>query len=97
MSFEENESELTENFASLGVDLNKLVAQNKISLDYVHLDKNEIAEAGDYDLDGLFIRLDYAIQAIGAKRVVLDTIEALFSGLLIPLFYVPSCAAFSAG
>ncbi|WP_312518335.1 circadian clock protein KaiC [Anaerospora sp.] len=81
MSFEENESELTENFASLGVDLNKLVAQNKISLDYVHLDKNEIAEAGDYDLDGLFIRLDYAIQAIGAKRVVLDTIEALFSGL----------------
>ena len=81
MSFEENEIELAENFASLGVDLNKLVAQNKINLDYVHLDKNEIAEAGDYDLDGLFIRLDYAIQAIGAKRVVLDTIEALFSGL----------------
>lgn len=81
MSFEENETELAENFASLGVDLNELVAQNKISLDYVHLDKNEIAEAGDYDLDGLFIRLDYAIQSIGAKRVVLDTIEALFSGL----------------
>lgn len=81
MSFEENEIELAENFASLGVDLNKLVAQNKINLDYVHLDKNEIAEAGDYDLDGLFIRLDYAIQTIGAKRVVLDTIEALFSGL----------------
>lgn len=81
MSFEENETELAENFASLGVDLNELVAQNKISLDYVHLDKNEIAEAGDYDLDGLFIRLDYAIQSTGAKRVVLDTIEALFSGL----------------
>ncbi|WP_312203170.1 circadian clock protein KaiC [Anaerospora hongkongensis] len=81
MSFEENETELAENFASLGVDLNELTAQNKINLDYVHLDKNEIAEAGDYDLDGLFIRLDYAIQSIGAKRVVLDTIEALFSGL----------------
>lgn len=81
MSFEENETELAENFASLGVDLNELAAQNKINLDYVHLDKNEIAEAGDYDLDGLFIRLDYAIQSIGAKRVVLDTIEALFSGL----------------
>lgn len=81
MSFEENETELAENFASLGVNLNELAAQNKINLDYVHLDKNEIAEAGDYDLDGLFIRLDYAIQSIGAKRVVLDTIEALFSGL----------------
>jgi circadian clock protein KaiC len=81
MSFEENETELAENFASLGIDLNELVAQNKINLDYVHLDKSEIAEAGEYDLDGLFIRLDYAIQAIGAKRVVLDTIEALFSGL----------------
>lgn len=81
MSFEENETELAENFASLGVDLNELTAQNKINLDYVHLAKNEIAEAGDYDLDGLFIRLDYAIQSIGAKRVVLDTIEALFSGL----------------
>lgn len=81
MSFEENETELAENFSSLGVDLNELVAQNKINLDYVHLDKSEIAEAGEYDLDGLFIRLEYAIQSIGAKRVVLDTIEALFSGL----------------
>lgn len=81
MSFEENEAELTENFASLGVDLNMLVAENKLFLDYVHLDKSEIAETGEYDLDGLFVRLDYAIRTTGAKRVVLDTIEALFSGL----------------
>lgn len=81
MSFEENETELAENFASLGVDLNALVLQKKISLDYVHLDKSEIAETGEYDLDGLFIRLDYAISSTGAKRVVLDTIEALFAGL----------------
>lgn len=81
MSFEENETELAENFASLGVDLAELVAQRKISLDYVQFEKNEITETGEYDLEGLFIRLDYAINAIGAKRVVLDTIEALFSGL----------------
>lgn len=81
MSFEESEAELTENFASLGVDLNHLVKQKKICLDYVHLERSEITETGDYDLDGLFIRLDYAISSIGAKRVVLDTIEALFSGL----------------
>lgn len=81
MSFEENESELAENFASLGIDLNGLIAQKKLSIDYVHMEKSEIAETGEYDLEGLFIRLDYAIKAIGAKRVVLDTIEALFSGL----------------
>jgi len=81
MSFEENETELAENFASLGIDLNKLVAEEKLSLDYVHVDKSEIAETGEYDLEGLFIRLDYAISSIGAKRVVLDTLEALFSGL----------------
>lgn len=81
MSFEENETELTENFASLGIDLNDLIAKKKLSLDYVHLDRSEIAETGEYDLEGLFIRLEYAINSIGAKRVVLDTIEALFSGL----------------
>jgi circadian clock protein KaiC len=81
MSFEENEAELAENFFSLGIDLNELVAQKKISLDYVHLDKSEISETGEYDLEGLFVRLDYAINSISAKRVVLDTIENLFSGL----------------
>ena len=81
MSFEEKSKELTENFASLGFDLNALVAEEKIVLEYIHIDKNEIEETGEYDLEGLFIRLGHAIDSIGAKRVVLDTIEALFSGL----------------
>ena len=81
MSFEENEKELAENFVSLGIDLGKLMAEKKVFLDYVYFDKSEITEAGDYNLEGLFIRLEYAINSIGAKRVVLDTIEAIFSGL----------------
>jgi circadian clock protein KaiC len=81
MSFEEKSEELTKNFASLGFDLDDLQSRNKIALDYVHIDKSEIEETGEYDLEGLFIRLGLAIDSIGAKRVVLDTIEALFSGL----------------
>lgn len=81
MSFEEKSGELVTNFASLGFDLNELTASKKLALDYVHIDRSEIEETGDYDLEGLFIRLGYAIDSIGAKRVVLDTIEALFSGL----------------
>jgi circadian clock protein KaiC len=80
MSFEEKSEELTKNFASLGFDLNELVARQKLALDYVHIDRSEIEETGIYDLEGLFIRVAYAIDAIGAKRVVLDTIEMLFSG-----------------
>ena len=80
MSFEEKSEELTKNFASLGFDLNELVARKKLVLDYVHIDRSEIEETGMYDLEGLFIRVGYAIDAIGAKRVVLDTIEMLFSG-----------------
>lgn len=81
MSFEEKSEELSENFASLGFDLDDLAARNKLALDYVHIEKSEIEETGEYDLEGLFIRLGYAIDSIGAKRVALDTIEALFSGL----------------
>ena len=81
MSFEENENELAENVASLGIDLKGLMAEKKIFLDYVYFDKSEITETGDYDLEGLFVRLDYAINFIGAKRVVLDTIEVLFAEL----------------
>lgn len=81
ISFEENEEELTQNFSSLGIDLSQLVEQKKIYMDYIYFDKSEIAETGEYDLDGLFVRIDYAIKSVGAKRVVLDTIEALFSGL----------------
>jgi circadian clock protein KaiC len=81
MMFEENASEITTNTRSLGFDLDKLVTEKKIVLDHVYIERSEIEETGDYDLEGLFIRLGYAIDSIGAKRVVIDTIEALFGGL----------------
>ncbi len=81
MSFEESEEDLKKNFASLGFDLNELSARKKVSLDYVHIERSEIEETGEYDLEGLFIRLGHAIDSVKAKRVVLDTIEALFAGL----------------
>ena len=81
MTFEESAAELTANVRSLGFDLDKLVRQKKIALDFVYIERSEIEETGEYDLEGLFIRLGHAIDAIGAKRVVLDTIEALFAGL----------------
>ncbi len=81
MAFEERTEELATNFASLGHDLNALVAQKKLVLNFVHIERSEIEETGEYDLEGLFIRLGNAIDSISAKRVVLDTIEALFSGL----------------
>ncbi|GAC1589836.1 MAG: circadian clock protein KaiC [Ginsengibacter sp.] len=81
IAFEEKSEELAMNVASLGFDINKLVKQKKIRIDHVHIDRAEIEETGEYDLDGLFIRLEHAIDSIGAKRVVLDTIENLFSGL----------------
>ena len=81
LMFEENAKELTANVRSLGFDLEKLVAQKKILLDHVHIERSEIEETGEYDLEGLFIRLGHAIDTIRAKRVVLDTVEALFAGL----------------
>jgi circadian clock protein KaiC len=81
MTFEENTDELAQNFAPLGFDLKALVAKKKLELDFVQVERSEIEETGEYDLDGLFIRLAYAIESNGAKRVVLDTIEALFAGL----------------
>ena len=69
--------ELVANAASLEFDLDKLAREGMLAIDHVHVDPNEIAETGDYDLEGLFIRLKYAIESIGAKRVVLDTIESL--------------------
>lgn len=81
MAFEEKAEELELNVASLGFNLPKLQKDGLIKIDHVHIDKSEIEETGEYDLDGLFIRLGYAIDTIGAKRVVLDTIENLFSGL----------------
>jgi circadian clock protein KaiC len=81
MAFEETAEDLTRNVRSLGFDLDNLVDQNKLVVDYVSVERSEIEETGEYDLEGLFIRLGHAIDSIGAKRVVLDTIETLFGGL----------------
>ena len=81
MAFEETEVELKANVASLGFDLAGLVRRKQIVLDYVHLERSEVQESGDYDLEGLFVRLNHAIDSIGARRVVLDSLEALFASL----------------
>ncbi len=81
MAFEETEAELKANVASLGFDLAGLVRRKKIVLDHVHIERSEIQETGEYDLEGLFVRLNHAIDSIGARRVVLDTLEALFAGI----------------
>jgi circadian clock protein KaiC len=81
MMFEETAQELVANMKPLGFDLDKLQRQKKVALDYVRVERHEIEETGAYDLEGLFIRLGYAIDSIGARRVVLDTVEALFAGL----------------
>jgi circadian clock protein KaiC len=81
MAFEETTPDLASNFASLGYDLKALAAQKKLVIESVHIERSEIEETGQYDLEGLFIRLNLAIDSIGAKRVVLDTVEALFSAL----------------
>ena len=80
MTFEETGDEMTKNVASLGFDLKALAARKKIMMDYVKIEPAEIQETGAYDLEGLFVRLQYAVDKIGAKRVVLDTLEAIFSG-----------------
>ncbi|MBC8871021.1 MAG: AAA family ATPase [Planctomycetes bacterium] len=80
LSFEETEAELAANVASLGWDLQELVETQKLALDQIYLERSEIQETGEFDLEGLFIRLGAAIDSIGAKRVALDTLEAIFSG-----------------
>ena len=81
MAFEETDAELKANVASLGFDLAGLVRRKQIALDHVQVERSEIQETGEYDLEGLFVRLNHAIDSIGAKRVVLDTLEALFASL----------------
>lgn len=81
LSFEEPSKDLSLNVKSLGFDLETLKADKKLVIDYVRVERSEIEEAGEYDLDGLFVRLNYAIDTVKAKRVVLDTIESLFAGL----------------
>ena len=85
MSFEETEKELAANVSSLGFDLDDLVRRKKIWIEHLHLERAENEQSGEYDLEGLFIRIHHAIESIGAKRVVLDTLESLFSGLPNPL------------
>ncbi len=80
ITFEETEEELARNVLSLGFDVEQLVQEGKLAFDHVHIDRREIEETGEYDLEGLFLRLGLAIDSVGAKRVVLDTIESLFSG-----------------
>ena len=81
VSFEEKAEDLEKNVSSLGFDLKKLQNDGLVKIDHVHIERSEIEETGEYDLDGLFIRLGYAIDSIKAKRVMLDTIENLFGGL----------------
>ena len=81
IAFEETAEELAQNVRSLGFNLDELIEKKKLAVDYVYIERNEIEETGEYDLEGLFIRLGHAIDSIGAKRVVLDTLETLFSGL----------------
>ena len=81
MAFEETAPELTANVRSLGFDLDGLTARNQLAIDHVRVERSEIEETGEYDLEGLFIRLGYAIDRVGARRVVLDTVETLFGGL----------------
>ncbi|MBV9876955.1 MAG: circadian clock protein KaiC [Verrucomicrobia bacterium] len=81
LTFEESAEDIRKNVASLGFDIDALVAKKKLIIDFVRLERSEIEEHGEYDLEGLFIRLAHSIATVGAKRVVLDTIEALFAGL----------------
>src|SRR5882757_623015 len=81
MTFEERPEDISANVESLGYNLPALIDSKKLLIDQVKIERNENQESGDYDLEGLFVRLGYAIDKIGAKRVVLDTIENLFAGL----------------
>src|SRR5690349_18496106 len=81
LTFEENGDEIANDVASLGFDLPDLIRAGKLAVDYVRVERSEIQETGEYDLEGLFVRLNHAIESTGAKRVVLDTIESLFAGL----------------
>ena len=97
LAFEERPEELIKNVGSLDFDLEKLIDEKKLAIDYVQIDRTKIEETGEYDLEGLFIRLGFAIDSIGAKRVVLDTIETLFGGLPNEQSCAPNCAGCSSG
>ena len=81
VTFEETEEDLVQNAASLGYDLPDLIARKRLAVEYIRVERSEIEETGEYDLEGLFIRLDHALRTTRARRIVLDTIESLFAGL----------------
>ena len=82
LAFEETSTELTQNFVSIGFDLNKLVSSKLLDIDHVHIVRSGLEPTGEFDLEGLFIRIGHAIDRIGAKRVVLDSLETLFTGYM---------------
>lgn len=84
VTFEERPSDIVSNVASLGFEMDKLVEEGKILIEHIAVDPSELAEIGDYDLEALFLRLEFAIEQVGAKRIVLDTIESLFSAFTNP-------------
>jgi circadian clock protein KaiC len=81
VTFEETEEDIRKNAASLGYDVPGLIDRKRLALEYIRVERSEIEETGEYDLEGLFIRLDHALRTVGARRIVLDTIESLFAGL----------------
>src|SRR5688572_871705 len=81
VTFEETEDDILKNAASLGYDLPDLLKRKRLTLEYIRVERSEIEETGEYDLEGLFIRLDHALRSTRARRIVLDTIESLFAGL----------------
>ena len=84
IAFEESQAELTANTASLGYDLDQLIADRMLAVDAIYIDPIEIVETGEYDLEALFIRIAGAVQSVGAKRIVIDTVEVLFGSLADP-------------
>jgi len=80
VAFEEKIEDLEKNFLSMGFDLKDLIKRKKLVLDHIYIDRTEIQETGEYDLEGLFIRLGAMIDEVGAKRIAIDTLEAIFSG-----------------
>jgi circadian clock protein KaiC len=97
VAFEETAEEIAQNVASLGFDVEDLIARKLLVVDYVRVERHEIEETGDYDLEGLFVRMGHAIDSIGAKRVAVDTLEVLFSGFSTPPSCARSCGGCSAG
>ena len=81
VTFEETEEDLLKNAASLGYDVPGLIERKRLALEYIRVERSEIEETGEYDLEGLFIRLDHALRTVRARRIALDTIESLFAGL----------------